>query len=296
MAMIERSMSTAGRAWRSGRADWRLHVLSVFSLSVAFVCLASALLVVVNLYAVQLRWGRAGRASIYLRDGTTEAALAPLRAALESTAGVTRVRYVSGADARKDMLADGTGGTLAALADDAFPASIELDLDQEASEQDIATLATKLRALPPVEAVETYQRWTDRLGALLRGGVTASSVLALVVLGAVVSVVSSTIRLALHRRKVEVEVLRLVGATERFVRGPFVVEGAVEGALGAVASLLLLGLLYLIVRGRFDDDLAALLGIAPVFLPWQISLGMIVLGGSLGAIAAAAGVRKHLTV
>ena len=95
--------------------------------------------------------------------------------------------------------------------------------------------------LPAVDRVETYAAWSDRLAALLAGGVTASGLLALVVLAAVISVVSSTIRLALQRRRIEVEVLKLVGATDDYVRRPYVVEGAVQGALGATLALVLLG-------------------------------------------------------
>jgi cell division transport system permease protein len=296
MAMIETSMSTAGRVWRSGRGDIKLYLLSVFSLAVAFVCLAAALLVVVNLHAVEMRWARAGRASVYLREGISETELASLRRALSQTAGVGATRYVSSEQARKEVVSEGLIASLASLPADAFPGSIELELRGDLSEQQLAEMATKLRALPSVESVETYQRWTERLSALVRGGVTASAVLALVVLGAVVSVIASTMRLALARRRTEIEVLKLVGATDRFVRGPFLVEGAAQGALGALASLALLGILYLIVRGRFDDELGVLLGINPVFLPWQIAATMVICGGALGAVAALAGIRRLITV
>jgi hypothetical protein len=70
------------------------------------------------------------------------------------------------------------------------------------------------------------------------------------------------------------------------------VEGALQGALGAAASLALLALLYAIVRGKFDDDLGALLGVHPTFLPWEIMAAMVAAGGVLGAVSAFAGVRK----
>ncbi len=296
MAVVGSSVSTAGRALRGGRSDWRLHALSIFSLAVAFVCLAAALLVVVNLHAVELRWARAGRASVYLRDGVSEEERTQLRAALEKTPGIVSARAISQSEARKDVVGDGVEGALAALPPEAFPASIELEIGRDVSDQELGAIAVKLRALPSVESVETYQRWTDRLASLLRGGVTASAVLALVVLGAVVSVVASTMRLALQRRRIEVEVLKLVGATDGFVRGPFVLEGAMQGAFGAAGALALLGVLYVIVRGRFDDALAALLGITPVFLPWDVAAAMVLLGGALGSIAAFASVRRLATV
>jgi cell division transport system permease protein len=296
MAMTESSMTTVGRVWRSGRGDMKLYLLSVFSLSVAFVCLASALLVVVNLHAVEMRWAKAGRASAYLRDGISETEIVSLKRALDQTAGVTSTRYISSEAARKDIVSDGLIGSLASLPTEAFPASVEVELRDDLSEDQLAEIAGKLCALPSVESVETYQRWTERLSNLVRGGVTASALLALVVLGAVVSVIGSTMRLALARRRTEIEVLKLVGATDHFVRGPFLIEGAAQGALGAVASLALLGALYLIVRGRFDDELGVLLGMSPVFLPWPIAIAMVVCGGALGAVAAFAGIRRLVSV
>jgi cell division transport system permease protein len=290
--MIGGSMASVGRVWRSGRGEGRVYMLSVFSLAVAFVCLSSALLIVFNLRAVEMRWARAGRISVYLRDGTSQDQVAQLRRALEQTPAGASTRHVTAADARKEMVEDGVAGSLAVLPVEAFPASIELALTDEVTDEQVAAIAQKLRDVPTIESVETYQRWTDRISALVRGGVAASAVLALVVLAAVVSVISSTMRFALHRRRIEVEVLKLVGATDRFVRRPFLVEGALQGALGAAASLALLALLYAIVRGKFDDELGVLLGVHPTFLPWEIMAAMVAAGAVLGALSAFAGVRK----
>jgi cell division transport system permease protein len=290
--MIEGSVSTAGRAWRSGRSQWRLYATSLFALVVAFVCLCSSLLVVVNLQSVQARWARSGRATIYLRDGATTDQVLALQHALEQTSGVARVRYIAPEDARNEVASDALGGALASLPDDAFPASLELEIGAGVTDASLASLADKLRSVPCVDSVETYQRWTERIGSLLRGGVTASAVLAAVVLGAVISVIATTIRLAMHRRRTEVEILKLVGATDRFVRGPFVLEGAAQGAAGAGASIALLGILYVIVRERFDGDLASLLGITPTFLPWPLTFAIIALGACLGAVAALSGIRR----
>lgn len=285
-----------GRTWRAGRSSLRTQITSVFSLAVAFVCLASSLLVVTNLAAVRDRWSQAGRATVYLRDGVPESDIASLVAALEKTPSVEKVRFVSAAEARREILADDGDAALATLPPNAFPASLEVSFDAAIDAQAVDTIALKLRALSQVETVETYERWTERLSSLLHGGVTASGCLALVVLAAVVSVVGSTMRMLLQQRRIEVEVLRLVGATNAFVRRPFVVEGAAQGAAGAGAALLLLGLLFAMVRGRFDGSLVALLGVEPSFLPWYVALGMITLGGALGAVTAFVSLRKLLAV
>ena len=282
--------------WRAGRSNWRLQALSIFSLAVAFICLASALLVVVNLAAVRDRWSRAGRATVYLRDGIADSDVDALVAALKGTEGVSKVRYVSRTDARKEVLAETGDDQLAALPEEAFPSSVELSFAESIDDMQLNVVALKLRSLPSVEMVETYHRWTERLSALLRGGVTASLFLALVVFGAVVSVVASTMRLLLEKRRLEVEVLRLVGATTRFVCRPFVVEGAMQGAAGAAVAVALLAGLYAIVAGRFDTQLATLLGIQPAFLPWSVIAGMLGVGAVLGSLTAFVSLRKAVKI
>jgi cell division transport system permease protein len=292
------SGSTTRRARRGMVREWRLHALSVFSLAVAFVCLGASLLVVTNLRALEERWAHAGRASVYLKDGATQDEVDALRAALVRVPGVTGVHYLSSGDARTEFGQRelSAKGQLAALPVEAFPASIELDVAPDLPDAELAEIVRKMKELPSVDDVETYQAWTERLGRLVRAGLAASAVLAVVVLAAVLAVVGSTMRLALQRRRTEVEVLKLVGATDGFVRKPFVLEGSVQGALGAFGAVALLAALFFLVRGRFDEELASLVGVQPVFLSWQTAGGMILLGAALGAAAALASLRRLVTV
>src|ERR1700688_2408512 len=133
------------RTWRAGRGSARLHVLSIFSLAVAFICLASALLVVTNIAAVRDRWSRAGRATVYLRDGASEAETNALTAALESTAGVKKVRLVTAMEARREVMADEQDKSLAQLPVSAFPASLEVGFTDEVADEELSAMALKLR-------------------------------------------------------------------------------------------------------------------------------------------------------
>jgi cell division transport system permease protein len=278
--------------------EWRLQALSIFSLAVAFVCLGAALLVVSNLSAVEERWAHAGRASIYLKDNASQDDVESLRAALRVVPGVTHVTYVSSGQARADFGSSQVveHPDLAGLPVEAFPSSIEIEVRPDLPDDQLQSIVAKVHQLPVVDDVETYRAWTDRLAKLVRGGVAAAIVLALVVLAAVLAVVGSTIRLALQRRSTEVEVLRLVGATDGFVKGPFLIEGSAQGAMGAVGALALLGLLFMLVRSRMDGELTGLIGVEPSFLPWQMALAMVVLGAVLGAFSALLGLRKLVTV
>ncbi|MCK6586483.1 MAG: ABC transporter permease, partial [Polyangiaceae bacterium] len=79
---------------------------------------------------------------------------------------------------------------------------------------------------------------------------------------------------------------------DAFVRRPFVVEAAMQGAAGAATAIAIVGALFLFVSGRFDHELAGLLGVSPSFLPWPLALGMVALGGALGAGTALLSLRK----
>lgn len=277
--------------------EWRLHALSIFSLAVAFVCLGAALLVVSNLRVCEQRWRNAGRASVFLKDSASQDDVDALRAALANVPGVTAVRYVSSVEARSEFLRELDGKSeLSGLPSEAFPASIDLNVAQDMPEADLIDMVTKAKKLSAVDDVETYQSWTKRLARLVSGGVAASGLLALVVLAAVLAVSGSTMRLVLQRRGAEVEVLKLVGATDGFVKKPFVLEGTIQGALGAAGAIAILGVLFAIVRGRLDTDLATLVGVEPTFLPWPVALGMVALGATLGAAAALVSLRKLVAV
>lgn len=296
--MLDGSIGTTRRARRGMLREWRLHALSVFSLAVAFVCLGAALLVLTNLRAIEERWAHAGRASIYLKDNAAAQDVESLKTALGSVPIVTNVKYVSQAAARTEFgqKESGPRAELAALPVEAFPASIEIEVRSDVTDQELTDVVMKLRQLPAVDDVETYQAWTERLGRLIRGGVAAAALLAMVVFASVLAVVGSTIRLALQRRRTEVEVLKLVGATDRFIKGPFLVEGMSQGALGATGAIALLAALFFLVRGRLDAELASLVGVEPSFLPWQVVLGMVGVGMLLGMVAALLGLRRLVTV
>lgn len=289
-------MGLIRRAWRGARAEWKLHILSCVSLSVAFMCFTAVLIVVFNLGAVRERWSRVGRASIYLRDGVTAQHVMQLRHALDRTPGITSVRYVTSEQAR-ELLVQATGDALLqGLPQQAFPSSLEVDVAGQLDSAALARITHQLKQIPEVESVETYDRYASKLQGLTWAAVIASIVLAAVVLAAVLSVVGSTVRLSLQRRSVEVDVLRLVGATQRYVSGPFVVEGSMLGAAGAALAVAVLGALFLLAHPYLSGVVVVTLGIQPVFLPWYGVLGAVALGAALGAGASYASLRRMVTI
>lgn len=290
-------MTTLSRAKRGLRDDIRVHAVAVASLLVAFLCLGAALLAITNLAHMSDRWGKSRNVSIYLKDGAKDADIAQLRLLLESVDDIVSSTLTSSEQARKLFaLNTDIGIPVDSLPPEAFPASLELALKPGTSTERVAQLAERLGRFAAVDAVETYQSWFGQLTALVAAGRTASIALALLVIVCVVAVVGNTIRLAVAGRRQEIEVLKLCGATDSFVRGPFVVEGAVQSTSAALLAVIVLSVGYLALHARVDSTLSGLLGVSTVFVHPLWLVAMVAGAGVIGALGSMFSVRRYLAV
>ena len=286
------------RAKRGMREDPRLYFVAVSSLCVAFLCLSAALLGLTNLRALAERWGRTHHMSVYLKDGAERADVDRLLQVLAGLPALQRVDYLSPSKAREQFLRESAArSSLAALPVEAFPASIEVDFAAAVSAARIEDVARKVGAFSAVvDQVDTYRTWFERLGGLLSAGRVAALLLSLLVVFCAFTVVSNTIRLSVTHRKEEIEMLRMCGATDGFVRGPFLVEGTLQGLLASSSAMLILGVAFFLLRGRIDAALAPLSGMRVSFLPPLVALAIVVGGGVLGAFGSAISIHRYLKV
>lgn len=246
-----RRLSTALRSGLRGvRVAPLVFGLSVGTMSAGLLLLASYLLVLHNMRSVLDHVSEGLRVVAYLAPGATRDAEAAgaLRASLEALAGVEAVAYVSPEAAMTDLrrqLGD-DADVLEGLPGNPLPAAYELSIAPELrSPAALRDLARRVSALPDVQDVRYGEDWVEgftRVLSLLEWiGLTLAAFLVLV-LGAVVG---GTIRLAVYARSDEIQIQRLVGAGSLFVRLPFYLEGALQGALAAGLAL---GALYALFR------------------------------------------------
>ena len=285
------------RARRGFREDAKLYAVAVSSLAVAFLCLATALLAITNLSAMAERWSRSGRMTVYIRDGAPDADVQALRTTLAELPEVSSATALSAAEAREQFVRDANvGGELAGLPADAFPSSIEVTLRTGVTAARGDEIAARVGHVAAVEGVETYRAFFQKLESLVLAGRTTAGVVALLVLICVLAIVGNTIRLAVAGRRDEIEVLKLCGATDNFVRGPFLVEGALQGFTAALVAVVFLGVCYAMLHAQLDGTIAALTGVREAFLNPAVVVTLILGGGVAGVIASAASLRRYLTV
>ena len=119
-------------------------------------------------------------------------------------------------------------------------------------------------------------------------------VLSAVLLASAVFFVFSTVRLAVWGRRTEIEILSLMGATRGFIRGPFLIEGALQGLCGAGVAIAAVGLLHLELEGLVRD--VYLLQVQPSLLPPGMVLWLLIGGPTLGLLASGLSVGRTLKV
>ncbi|MFP5345183.1 MAG: permease-like cell division protein FtsX, partial [Gammaproteobacteria bacterium] len=154
---------------------------------------------------------------------------------------IKQVRILSRAQALEEFRAlSGLDQALSALGENPLPALL---IVTPASEEPAATeaLLKTLAALPEVDAAELDLDWLKRLRALLDLLQRAVWLLGALLSGAVLLIMGNTLRLAIQNRREEIELMRLIGATDAFIRRPFLYSGLIYGLSGALFALILLG-------------------------------------------------------
>lgn len=292
------SIRTAlARARRSLRDDLGLHLVASSSLVVAFLCLGGALLAVTNLDALSERLVSDRRITVFLQSDANAGDIAQLRLVLENLDSVARIEHVTPREARHQFLQANTSShELETLPEEAFPALIEARLAGSVDGDEVERMANRVASFAAVDSVETYRSWLSQMSSLLQTGRTVALLVALLVGCCVLAVVGNTIRLAITSRRDEIEVLKLCGATDGFVRTPFVLEGALQGVLSSGVSVLLLLCAYLVLRSHLDGALATLAGTSSVFLAPVAMLALVAGGGAMGALGSMLALRRHLGV
>jgi cell division transport system permease protein len=175
-----------------------------------------------------------------------------------------------------------------------MPCTIELTPLSAMKSAELRKLADALGKLPEVVDVDYGRQWLDKLEELGRGLRAAGASATVLILGAAILVVANTIRLAVYARRDEIEIMKLVGATDGYVRLPFLLEGALQGIAGALLALAGLYAVqrFLVPRAQAAFAAASGASIGPV-LPSHLLL-LIGFGAAVGLLGSWLAVARFL--
>ncbi|HYO55108.1 cell division protein FtsX [Archangium sp.] len=298
------ALAKAAYFWRSAASGLRhapfVHFIAVTTIAIALFSagLAQAMGRMVDALIGSL--GGEVQVTVYLSPELDEEGAEVLRERMVAASG-GRATLVTprAALARLEKELGDLGEALAHLPENPLPPSLELEVPPERRTPGaLKALAQELRAMPGVTGVDYGEEAVERLSAISKALRYGGWVAFAVVLLATVVIVSATLQLAIYARRGEIEIQKLVGATDRFVKAPFLIEGFLQGLLGAGVALL--GLLTF--ERLLGPGLASLFsflvgsgGMVPLLEP-DIALELLAAGCALGLGGSFIAVGRFLRV
>lgn len=229
----------------------------------------------------------------YLNDSATAQDVAQLTSQLQAMPQVSTVKYVSKDQALKNFQVSepGVANLVEALPSNPLPASFEISLRDPSDYIDVATF---LRGEPAVDSVQDIAKTVSQMTAVINVVSTVGIVVLVIVGLTVLFIIVNTIRLAVVARAEEIEIMRLVGASDAFIRWPFVFEGAFVGLLGAMITI---GLL-LLVQAPVASLLSSFFNVLPVqataMVGQNVALLVLGTGVGIGVVGSYVSVRSYL--
>lgn len=232
------------------------HMLTSGTMAVTLFIFGGFLLLQENLQGLLRGWGSQLQIFAYLEDGLASTAFQSLLRQVRSLPEVETVRFVSKQEAwetfKKALGAQ--SGVLDGLEANILPSSLEIALKKPYRQHAaVGDLAERLKRLKGVTDAEYPGEWLEKLSLLMLGIQWTKWILGGFLFIATLLIVGSTVKLAILARRDEIEIMQLVGAPNGLIKAPFVVEGMIQGFMGASLALLFLWLLFLFLGLRLPS-------------------------------------------
>ena len=284
-------------AWAGLARARRMTTISVLTIAVSIFLVGVFLLVVENLRGLVETVRGETSVTVFLKPGTTAEARGDLARVAQDSRLVGAVRHVTREEARARFstwwrsLAPAAG----AMTTNPFPESLEFDLLPDAARSEaLRGFLWNLASHPAAEEVQFDVEWIRRLRGVVTVVRTGGTALAVILVLGAAFTIANVVRLTILLHRDEIEILRLVGAPEFLIRGPFLLGGLVQGLLGGVLALGFLALAFRALvwwSSRAQENVAGLLGLR--FLP-PPTAALLVAGGLVaGLLGGGIAVRRR---
>ena len=282
--------------YKSIRRNGFMSFASISTVAVSLLVLGMFLMIFLNTNNLAQYLENQVQISVYMQDSATDKELASVKDKLTKMPGVVKVSQVNKQQALerfKKRLGDQEQLLNSLGKENPFPNSFEVQVDNP---DRIKVLTPQIGQLPKVETAKFGQEVVEHLFQLTKilrlGGIVLVVFLAM----ATLFIISNTIRLTVFARRKEVIIMKYVGATDWFIRWPFLLEGMTLGFFGAVVAFVLINSIYASLLDRIHATLAflPLLPTSPLLL--YVDLFLLAAGTGIGALGSYISLRKFLRV
>lgn len=299
MSALAKVLYFGSSATRGMRRAPFVHVVAVLVIALALFCAGLARAATRWVEGLISTLGGEVELTVYLDSGATEQTAQELAGVLSKRLG-TQAKVIDPDSALRRLREDlgEAGEALEGLTNNTLPWSVEVTVaPQWRTPAALKELAQAARKAPGVSAVDYAEAAVERLDSLSRALRFGGMILFLVVAVIAITVVSATLQLAIYARREEIEIQKLVGATSVFVRAPFLIEGLLQGALGAGLALLALWALFRLAGPAFASNFAFLTGPREVaLLDLRLAMEISGVGALLGLLGSLLAVGRFMRV
>ena len=282
--------------YKSIRRNGFMSFASISTVAVSLLVLGMFLMIFLNTNNLAQYLESQVQVSVYMQDSATDKELTAVKEKLTKMPGVVKVTQVSKQQALerfKKRLGDQEQLLHSLGKENPFPNSFEVQVDNP---ERIKVLTPQIGQLSKVETAKFGQEVVEHLFQLTKilrfGGILLVIFLAM----ATLFIISNTIRLTVFARRKEVIIMKYVGATDWFIRWPFLLEGMTLGFFGAVLASVLINSIYSGLLERIHATLAFLPLLSPSPLLLYVDLFLLVAGTGIGAMGSYISLRKFLRV
>ena len=282
--------------FRSLRRNNWMSFASIGTVAVSLFVLGVFLILVLNMNRMASMLESQVQISVYLQDDVKKSDRIDLQSDIEKMQGIATVKYVD-KDAAKERLSERLGDQkylLDALGDkNPLPDSFEVTVK---TPEMVETAAKAIERMDGVESAKYGQDVVEHLFDITRLMRIFGLVLMLLLAGATIFIISNTIRLTVFARRKEIAIMKYVGATDWFIRWPFLMEGIVLGCIGGILSALALRSFYAAMAAKIYNTLA-FFPLMPQY-PFMnyVTVAIIISGMFIGAIGSAFSLKRFLEV
>ena len=248
------------RAIQDIRQNRFLNAVTIITIALAILIVSAFALFFINTNDLMNAWKKGIRIMAYLKQGTPQADIPELKKKIQNMYGVSDIRFMSkeeGLKRLKNQLKR-QSSLLDNLKENPLPDTFEIRMIAPSqSWERVEMLAREIEKLSRVEAVEYGQQWLERFTNIFNLFRLAGYALGALFFMATLFFVANTIRLVLYSRREEIEIMRLVGAADGFIKMPFYIEGLIQGALGGIIGLAALFVIFFLISANVQQDFSA---------------------------------------
>ena len=246
------------RAIEDIRNNRMITLVTIVTIALSVLIVSAFALFYANIGKMLSTWQEGIRIIAYLKADATEAQIAEFQQLLSQIPDIDRIQFIPKDEALAQLKEQmkHQESLLTHLRGNPLPDSFELSArSQEGNWDKIEALASRIKSFDLVEDVEYGQKWLQRIIQMIELFRLAGYGLGAVFLIAGVFIVANTIRLVLYSRKEEIEIMRLVGASNNFIQAPFYLQGLILGGLGGIGGLVLLMAACLTIKAKLQQTM-----------------------------------------